>query len=139
MHTQKIANVLAMAVTLFCLSVTILSAQTFTTLASFNGLNGKNFAGGPSLTQGLDGNFYGASYYGGANGYGTVFKVTPAGALTTLYSFCALSNCADGSYPYGTLLLGTNGNFYGTTQMGGMGISRSAARSAAAQFSKLLP
>ena len=121
MRTKQVFKMLAMGFSLLSLSVTILSAQTVTTLASFNGLNGKNFAGGPSLTQGLDGNFYGASYYGGVNGYGTVFKVTPTGKLTTLYSFCSLSNCADGRYPYGTLLLGTNGNFYGTTQMGGNG------------------
>lgn len=120
MYTKQICKMLVAGLALY-LSVAILSAQTLTTLATFNGMNGKNFAGGPSLTQGLDGNLYGASYYGGANGYGTVFRVTPAGVLTTLYSFCAPSNCADGSYPYGTLLLGTNGNFYGTTQMGGNG------------------
>jgi uncharacterized repeat protein (TIGR03803 family) len=62
---------------------------------------------------------YGVAGNGGASGYGTVFKVTPVGGLTALYSFCALTNCADGSYPFGGLVLGTDGNFYGTTQNGG--------------------
>ncbi len=67
-----------------------------------------------------DGNFYGTTLYGGANGqYGTVFKVTPSGALTTLYSFCQQTNCADGDQPYAGLALGADGNFYGTTSLGG--------------------
>ena len=37
--------------------------------------------------QGSDGNFYGTTYYGGANNVGTVFEITPGGTLTTLYSF----------------------------------------------------
>jgi uncharacterized repeat protein (TIGR03803 family) len=39
------------------------------------------------LTQYSDGNFYGITTLGGANNLGSVFKITPAGALTTLYSF----------------------------------------------------
>ena len=67
-----------------------------------------------------DGNFYGTTLYGGVNGpYGTVFKVTPAGTLTTLYSFCLQTNCADGDQPYAGLALGADGNFYGTTSLGG--------------------
>jgi len=50
----------------------------------------------------------------------TVFKVTPTGTLTTLYSFCAKTNCTDGSVPFGGLVLGTDGNFYGTTSEGGI-------------------
>jgi uncharacterized repeat protein (TIGR03803 family) len=49
---------------------------------------------------------------------GTVFKMTPNGALTIVYSFCAETNCADGIEPVG-LTLGTDGNFYGTTYQGG--------------------
>jgi len=67
-----------------------------------------------------DGNFYGTTSGGGANGdYGTVFKITAEGALTTLYSFCAQANCVDGSAPTGTLIQATDGNLYGTTNMGG--------------------
>jgi len=68
------------------------------------------------LVEGSDGNLYGTTYLGGANGfYGTVFKITPMGTLTTLYSFCALTNCADGEFPNGGLIEGSDGNFYGTT------------------------
>jgi uncharacterized repeat protein (TIGR03803 family) len=71
------------------------------------------------LVQGTDGNFYGTTSSGGANGYGTVFKITPMGALTTLHSFCTLTNCADGFMPIAGLLQGADGNFYGTTYEGG--------------------
>jgi uncharacterized repeat protein (TIGR03803 family) len=63
-----------------------------------------------------DGSFYGMTYYAGANGDGAVFKITPAGAETVLYSF---TGGADGYYPYGTLVQGTDGNFYGMTNGGG--------------------
>jgi uncharacterized repeat protein (TIGR03803 family) len=56
----------------------------------------------------------------GANGPdGTVFKITPGGALTTLYSFCSQPNCTDGANPFGGLVTGADGNFYGTTDAGG--------------------
>ena len=59
---------------------------TFTKLHDFDYANdgGSPYGG---LTLGKDGNFYGTSYQGGVNGYGTVFKMTPAGAVTTLHSF----------------------------------------------------
>jgi len=71
------------------------------------------------LVQATNGDFYGTTGFGGASGYGTVFKVTPVGSLTTLYSFCSQSNCTDGSVPESSLLQATNGNFYGTTSAGG--------------------
>jgi uncharacterized repeat protein (TIGR03803 family) len=81
---------------------------------------------GPSaLVQGPDGNFYGTTGGGGANsehcggGCGTVFQITPKGTLTTIYNFCSLPSCADGSYPDAALIQGTDGNFYGTTVHGG--------------------
>jgi uncharacterized repeat protein (TIGR03803 family) len=70
------------------------------------------FAG---LVQGQDGNFYGTAEMGGANGYGTVFKLTPSGVLTALHTF----NNADGAYPNPTLVQGGDGNFYGATYGGG--------------------
>jgi uncharacterized repeat protein (TIGR03803 family) len=95
---------------------------TLTTLYTFCAKtgceDGKNpFAG---LIQTTDGNLYGTTYYGGASGYGTVFRITPAGQLTTFYSFCAQSGCTDGSYP-NALMEATNGKLYGTTQFGGIG------------------
>lgn len=101
------------------------SAQTFTTLASsFNSSNGANPS--EALVQGLDGNFYGTANGGGiinssdcVYGCGTVFKVTPGAQMTTLYTFCSLTSCADGSQPLGALLLAGDGNFYGTTVRGG--------------------
>ena len=61
------------------------------------------------------GNFYGTTLVGGTGGSGTVFKITSAGALTTLYSF----DGADGLEPYAGLVQATDGNLYGTTRNGG--------------------
>ncbi len=77
------------------------------------------------LIQGIDGNFYGTTAggvggdLGSANSHGTVFKITPSGTLTNLYSFCSQANCTDGADPEARLLQGIDGNFYGTTQCGG--------------------
>jgi uncharacterized repeat protein (TIGR03803 family) len=98
--------------------LTLCRAQSFKTLIIFDGTNGATPVDTP-LVQGTDGNLYATTLGGGAQGSGTVFKITPAGKLTTLYSFCSLSNCADGSGPYGGLVLGGDGNFYGTTVSGG--------------------
>jgi uncharacterized repeat protein (TIGR03803 family) len=99
-------------------SVLASPAQTFTNLVSFNGSNGNN----PlymTLVDGADGNFYGATYNGGGKpacpDCGTVFKVTPAGSLTTLYSFGG----PDGANPAAGLIRAGDGNFYGTTVAGG--------------------
>ncbi len=80
--------------------------------------DGRNPSGG--LIQASNGNLYGTTYEGGANGAlgGTIFEITPAGTLTTLYSFCSRTNCADGDGPYG-LIQASNGNFYGQTFAGG--------------------
>jgi uncharacterized repeat protein (TIGR03803 family) len=94
------------------------SAQTLTTLVGFTGFDGSDPYTAP-LLQGTDGNFYGTTAYGGTNGCGTIFKITPNGVLTTLYSFCAQPNCTDGMYPFAGLLQGIDGSFYGTTTQGG--------------------
>jgi uncharacterized repeat protein (TIGR03803 family) len=97
----------------FCIAAVIASpAQTFTTLASFDGTNGASSYAG--LVQGTNGNFYGTTLGGGTNGEGTVFDITPAGKLTTLYNFCSQPNCSDGAGPRG-LILAANGNLYGIT------------------------
>jgi uncharacterized repeat protein (TIGR03803 family) len=76
------------------------------------------------LVQATDGNFYGTTTEGGATcaipgACGTVFKITPAGTLTTLYTFCSKTNCPDGYRPYAGLVQATDGNFYGATNAGG--------------------
>jgi uncharacterized repeat protein (TIGR03803 family) len=70
------------------------------------------------LVLGSDGNFYGTTYGGGQSGAGMVYKITPAGVLTELFSFC--KGCANGSYPSAGLVLGNDGNFYGSTSAGGL-------------------
>ena len=71
------------------------------------------------LVQGNNGELYGTTSNWGAHGFGTVFKITPAGTLTTLYSFCSEAACSDGVNPQGGLVEATNGYYYGTTQSGG--------------------
>ena len=88
-----------------------------------------SFAGGSDgsepyagLIEGSDGNFYGTTELGGLHNLGTgqnrgtVFRITPAGRETVLYSFAGGS---DGSEPYAGLIEGSDGNFYGTTSIGG--------------------
>ena len=105
---------------LICASAVSLPAQTLTTLLNFNGATGSS-PGYGALVQGTDGNFYGTTEEGGVSGFGTVFRVTANGTLTTLYSFCSQSGCTDGSTPYAGLIQASDGNFYGTTQYGGAG------------------
>jgi|SRR5580704_768307 uncharacterized repeat protein (TIGR03803 family) len=96
----------------------ITPADTLTTLHRFRlrtgGMNPQ-----AALVQATDGNFYGTTVGGGSYGAGTVFKITPAGKLTTLYSFCSQANCPDGYQVYAGLVQGRDGNFYGTTWAGG--------------------
>ena len=75
------------------------------------------------LIEGSDGNLYGTTFAGGnnvtvngANGAGTIFKISKAGTLTTLYDFCSAANCTDGYLPNGGLIEATNGYFYGIAQ-----------------------
>jgi uncharacterized repeat protein (TIGR03803 family) len=70
--------------------------------------------------QGSDGNLYGTTYSGGTNGnygYGTVFRISPSGSYTSLYSFGSYPS--DGTGPYAGLVQGSDGNLYGTTSGGG--------------------
>jgi uncharacterized repeat protein (TIGR03803 family) len=68
-----------------------------------------------SLLQANDGNFYGTTAGGGSSNFGTVFRITPAGALTTLHNLGG----ADGFAPYASMVQGIDGNFYGTASAGG--------------------
>jgi uncharacterized repeat protein (TIGR03803 family) len=113
----------ACAVFLLCAAATVASpAQTFVSLADFNWTNGGDTGATPdfgNLVQGLDGNLYGTTTFGGSGNNGTVFRIGPHGSLTSLYSFCSLTNCADGSNPQAGLVQGEDGNFYGTTSTAG--------------------
>jgi uncharacterized repeat protein (TIGR03803 family) len=112
-----------------------------TTLCSFgNPGNGYFPIGG--LTQGTDGNWYGTTQAGGTNtqdpygvGYGTVFQVTPSGALTTLVSF----NGANGWSPQAGLVQGSDGNFYGTTAQGGDSLTPAFGSTGAGTIFKVTP
>jgi len=116
----------ASVVVMLCIATALAApAQTFTTLVSFDFANGADPTG--RLAQGRDGKLYGTTENGGylacndANGCGTVFKITRGGALTELYAFCAQDGCTDGSFPVAGLTLAMDGNFYGTTILGGKG------------------
>ena len=80
-------------------------------------IDGEYPSGGLASDQ--KGNFYGTASSGGAYGDGVVFKLTPEGTYTVLYSFCALYNCPDGARPSGALIFDQKGNLYGTTEAGG--------------------
>jgi uncharacterized repeat protein (TIGR03803 family) len=99
----------------------ITPSGTLTTLYSFCAQTNCTDGAQPmaALIQGTDGNLYGTTANGGVSNFGTIFKITPTGTLTTLYSFCSLTNCADGAAPYSALIQATDGNFYGTTLNGG--------------------
>jgi uncharacterized repeat protein (TIGR03803 family) len=93
----------------------ITTSGEFTVLHNFNGTpEGSGPRAAP--IQGTDGNFYGTTYSGGKCAHGTVYKMTPSGKLTVLYTF----GCSAGSLGGpAALIQGTDGNFYGTTIFGG--------------------
>jgi uncharacterized repeat protein (TIGR03803 family) len=93
----------------------ITASGALSNLISFAGTNGA----GPRapLLQGPDGNFYGTTYNGGTNNAGTVFELTTNGTLSTLATLAFSENI--GGYPIAGLVQGRDGNFYGTTAIGG--------------------
>jgi uncharacterized repeat protein (TIGR03803 family) len=99
-----------------------------TVLHSFSGTpDGAAPYGG--LVMDNQGNLYGTTYGGGNStmdcydqGCGTTFKVTPSGSETVLYNFCSQSNCSDGALPTAAMVFDGQGNLYGTTTAGGIGV-----------------
>src|SRR5271163_2624639 len=106
--------------TLLSMTVAAAQAQTLTTLLTFNGQTDGAYSSS-GLVAGKGGNFYGTTQAGGIYNFngGTVFRVNRAGHETVLHSFCARTNCADGSTPYGGVILDSSGNLYGATSGGG--------------------
>ena len=95
--------------------------HTFSALDS-NGNNSDGAYPGVALTRGPGDVFYGMATSGGQNGNGTIFKITTCGEFTLLHTFSALDADAhneDGAYPLRTIVVGRNGNLYGTTRIGG--------------------
>ena len=95
------------------------TGQVFTTLATFTGSNGAT----PmymTMIEANDGNLYGTTVTGGANGDGVLFQMTLSGQLKIVHSFCNRAHCTDGMQPYGGVIQGTDGNLYGTTAYGGL-------------------
>jgi uncharacterized repeat protein (TIGR03803 family) len=83
-----------------------------TVLHSFGGLDGSAPTGG--LVEATDGNLYGATSGGGANGDGVIYSITPSGTFTTIYSFDGVHG-TNGN----TLMQHTDGRLYATTYLGG--------------------
>jgi uncharacterized repeat protein (TIGR03803 family) len=103
---------------LYALAAVSLTAQTFKSLASFDFMDGASPQAG--LVQATNGDLYGTTPGGGLYSSGTIFKMTPRGTLATVYNFCPLANCPDGSTPLAGMVQATNGYLYGTTQQSGM-------------------
>ena len=117
MEKARIGRMVCLAI--FCVASAAVSVgQTLTTLVNLNDANGYMPYYGP-LVQGLNGNFYGTTVYGGGYDSGNVFEVSQTGKITNLHSFCASTGCPDGAYPQVGLTLAPNGHLYGTTSNGG--------------------
>jgi uncharacterized repeat protein (TIGR03803 family) len=98
------------------------TAGTLTTLHTFAGYPNDGNTPYDQLVQAADGNVYGTTQLGGANNAGTIFRMSPGGTLTTIYSFCTQTHqgqCVGGAYPGGGLVQATDGYLYGGTSSGG--------------------
>lgn len=102
---------------------TVTPSTAFTSLASFTNTSGATLGNAPQtkLVQDANGDFWGTTQSGGTGGFGTVFKITSAGVLTTLVNFTGTTGAFPGTSPNTNLLLASDGNFYGTTTSGGAG------------------
>jgi uncharacterized repeat protein (TIGR03803 family) len=113
LHLLGMATILAIA------APGISSARAQNTYADLHDFNTSTLASpeySGILAQGRDGNLYGTTPSGGTLGFGGVFKITPTGTYSVIYNF---DGTAHGKTPRSGLMLGTDGNFYGTTWQGG--------------------
>jgi uncharacterized repeat protein (TIGR03803 family) len=99
---------------------TVFKMTTTGTVLSHYSFTGRGDGAGAvgGLIQGADGNFYGMAGGGGKYSFGTIFKMTPKGAFSTLYSFHGA--LGDGAFPNSGLVQATDGNLYGSTTSGGV-------------------
>jgi uncharacterized repeat protein (TIGR03803 family) len=113
---RRVGSLLALtAISLATASVANAGNSGFKTLYNFTGGSDGSLPLASLITD-KAGNFYGTTLLGGTHGAGTVFKLSPKGVETTLYSF---ANGNDGFEPIGGLVADKAGNLYGTTQGGG--------------------
>ena len=91
------------------------TSGALTTFTAPSSLSNNYYNSAPPIL-GADGNLYGTAPNGGANNDGAIYKLTPSGQFTTLYSF---SGSADGELPLASLTPGSDGNFYGVAYSGG--------------------
>jgi uncharacterized repeat protein (TIGR03803 family) len=113
---ERRRTLLSLIVASLLLAPTLASSQTYTKLYTYPN-------GGPSfpqiMSQGRDGNLYSTISNAGTHKVGLLYVMTTEGALNDVYSFCSVTSCGDGEYPFGGVTLGFDGNFYGTTEGGG--------------------
>ena len=117
----QLFRMMTLSVAMLVLAVTFsspLHAQTYSDLYNFgtNVNDPTNPQVSGVIAQGRDGELYSTTPFGGSNGQGAAFKISPSGTLNTISSFTSSSS---GTNPFGGLTLGTDGNLYGTTKTGG--------------------
>ena len=100
---------------------------SLTTLHSFSGSPGDGAVPFAGLVQGSDGNFYGTTASGGAFFQGTVFQMSPSGAITVLHSFNSFFS--EGAFPFAGLVQGSDGNFYVRRRSAGRTLRAPSSRS----------
>lgn len=96
-------------------------AGVYANIYSFGSYANDGYQPMGGVVQGNDGALYGMTFFGGTNNFGTIYRVTTNGTYTSLHSFAGgfYYGNADGHAPYGSLVVGPDGNLYGTASEGG--------------------
>ncbi|MEO5754519.1 MAG: choice-of-anchor tandem repeat GloVer-containing protein, partial [Chthoniobacterales bacterium] len=110
---------------------------TKTILHSFAGGAEDGSSPNGDLIADAEGNLYGTTAFGGSGDFGTVFKITPGGQESIVYSFAG-GAAHDGAYPSAGLIVDEEGNFYGTTSGGGR-VANICGRSGCGTVYKITP